>query len=176
MISVKKINYCVGMDNGTNKRFLSKGFPEVFVINHNGIVVWQGHPADAKFQEAIVRALENAPPPFLDSVYLGPFEDFRRDLSGGKFFAKAYQQLMAKAEDVNSPDSELASEIIEEIERRINKKIEEANNLQTADPASALEFYQRILKNYAGATATASAQAAYDKLKNDPNANENNSN
>ena len=175
-ISEKKINYCVGMDGGTNKRFKSTGFPTIFVIDHTGTVVWRGHYPEEEFEEALVKALEKAPPPFLEGVHLGPFEAFRLDLSGGNSFTKAYQQLKTRAGNINSQDSKLTAEIIDDIESRINKKVEEANNLREADSAAALELYHRIVKNYTGAAATTSAQAAYDKLKNDPNANENNSN
>lgn len=166
-IREKGINYHIGMDSGISKRFLFKGIPTAFVINHAGKVVWQGHPMSEEFEAAIAGALEAAPQPFLDGVELGPFEDFRLQLSGGRDFVKVYRRLKSEAERSDSEDGEIAGEIIEAIDSRIAKKIEEAASLRESDPAAAFGLYRQIVKNYRGIEAAKPAVAAHDELRND---------
>jgi len=166
-IREKGINYHIGMDSGISKKFLFKGIPTAFVINHASKVVWQGHPMSEAFEAAITGALEAAPQPFLDGVELGPFEDFRLQLSGGRDFVKVYRRLKSEAEKSDSEDGKIAGEIIEAIDSRIAKKIEEAANLRESDPAAAFELYRQIVKNYRGIEAARPAVAAHDELRND---------
>ena len=169
MIRQKKINYHVAMDGGMSRKFVFQGIPHVFVINHTGQIVWQGDPNDAALETAIVNALEQAPPPFLAGIELGPFEKFRLPLSGGRGFAKTYRQLRIEAKKKQSPDAQIADEITKEIDSRINDKISEAEKSREDDPLAAFRLYERIAKNYKGARPAIKASTQYTKLKNDPN-------
>lgn len=167
MIQRRKINYHVGMDNGVSEKFLFGGIPTAFVISHTGTVVWQGHPANHEFENAIVRALETAPQPFLAGVELGPYENLRSQLSGGRDFAKEYHRLKTEAEDSNSQNTDIARKIIEAINVGIDKKIQEAQKLRVTDPAAAFELYQQIVKNYKGIDVVKPAIVVYTELESD---------
>ena len=163
----KRINYHIGMDDGISKKFSFKGIPMVFVISHTGRVVWQGRPMDQAFEAAIVNAIEAAPQPFLAGVELGPFENLRLQLSGGAGFAWSYRQLRIEAKRGGSEDSKITLEIINAIDNRIEKKIEEAAVLRETDPVAAFELYRQIVKKYRGIEVVRPAVAAHDELKND---------
>ena len=161
-----KINYHIGLDNGVGKKFLFKGIPKVFVISHTGEVLWEGGPMNRGFESAIINALQAGPPPFLIGLELGPFESLRLQLSGGRGFVKAYRKLKTEAQESDFRDSEVASEIIKEIDTRIKARIKQAEGLRRTDPIVAFELYQQIVKNYRGIEATRTAVAAHDELKN----------
>ena len=167
MIQRRKINYHVGMDDGVSKKFLFGGIPTAFVISHTGTVVWQGHPTNRNFENAILKALESAPKPFLAGVELGPYENLRSQLSGGRDFAKEYHRLKTEAEDSNSQNTDIAGKIIEAIDAGIDKKIQEAQKLRVTDPAAAFELYRQIVKNYKGIDVVKPAIVVYTELEND---------
>jgi thiol-disulfide isomerase/thioredoxin len=165
-LSREKINYHIGMDDGINKKFSIDGIPTAFVISHIGRVVWQGHPMSRGCEDAIVNALEAVPEAFLAGVKLGPFEGLRLQLSGGTGFVKSYRQLRIEAKK-DSEDGKIALEIINAIDGRLEKKIEEAAKLRETDPVAAFELYSRIVKKYRGIELVGPAVAAHDELKND---------
>ncbi|MHC4911841.1 MAG: TlpA family protein disulfide reductase [Planctomycetota bacterium] len=161
------INYHIAMDTGISDNFSFRGIPTAFVVDSAGQILWQGHPMDWNFETAIVAALEAAPPPFLDGVELGPFEDLRLQLSGGRGFLKAYRRLKIRSREQNSPDSEIAAQIIETIDAKLEKQIQHADKLRETDPAEAFTLYRRIVKNFRGAQVAAPAVVAHDQLRKD---------
>ena len=168
-ITQNKINYHVAMDNGLSAKFQFVGIPTAFVIDHTKTVVWQGHPLTPTFELAIQNAVENAPPPFLDGIELGPFEDLRFQLSGGREFLNAYRKVQANAGKNNSPNTQVAKKIKDAIDSKIQEKIEQANALQQTDPAAAFLIYKQIVRNYRGIKIVTPAIEAHDLLRNEPN-------
>lgn len=162
----KSIKYHIAMDNNIRKKFHFEGIPKAFVISHTGKVVWQGHPQQQDFEAAIVKALKAAPKPFLDGIELGPFEQLREQLSGGRGFFKAYRTLKSKADKPDISSSQIAKVILKEIDNRIEAKIQEAEKLRTTNPAAGFELYKRLTKKFRGIEAIKPAKAAYDELKN----------
>ena len=161
------INYHIAMDTGIADNFSFRGIPTAFDIDSSGGLSWQGHPMDWNFETAIVAALEAAPPPFLDGVELGPFEDLRLQLSGGRDFLKAYRRLKLQSRKKDSPDSKIAAQIIETIDAKIEKQVKQADKLRETDPTEAFTLYRRIVKNFRGIDATRSAVTAHDQLQKD---------
>ena len=146
----KPIKYHIAMDNNISKRFYFKGIPTVFVISHTGEIVWQSHHKRQDFEAAIVKALKAAPKPFLDGIELGPFEQLREQLSGGRGFSKAYRTLESKADNRDISSSQIARVILKEIDTRIEAKIQEAEKLRTTNPAASLELYKHLTKKFRG--------------------------
>ncbi|UCF43841.1 MAG: TlpA family protein disulfide reductase [Planctomycetota bacterium] len=161
------INYHIAMDTGISDNFSFRGIPTAFVIGSTGNLTWQGHPMNWNFETAIVAALEAAPPPFLDGVELGPFEDLRLRLSGGRDFLRAYRRLKIRARKQNSPDSKIATKIIETIDAKIQEQVKQADKLRETDPAEAFTLYRRIVKNFRGVETARSAVIAQDQLRKD---------
>lgn len=60
VIRDKKINYNVAMDGGLSNKFSVSSIPVVFVVDHRGVICWQGHPDSPDFEAAIVIALKAA--------------------------------------------------------------------------------------------------------------------
>lgn len=168
-ITQNKINYHVAMDNGLSAKFQFVGIPTAFVIDHTKTIVWQGHPLTPTFELAIQNALENAPPPFLDGIELGPFEDLRLPLSGGREFLNAYRKIQANANKTDSPNTQVAKKIKAAIHSRIQEKIDYANSLRKTDPAAAFLIYKQIVRNYRGIEIVKPAIEAHDLLRNEPN-------
>ena len=161
------INYHIAMDTGISDSFSFRGIPTAFVIDSSGKLAWQGHPMDWNFETAIVAALEAAPPPFLNGVELGPFEDLRLQLSGGRDFLRAYRRLRIESRRKDSPDSQIAAEIIETIDAKIKEQIQQADKLRETDPAEAFTLYRRIVRNFRGVEVTRSAVTSHDELRQD---------
>ncbi|UCC21519.1 MAG: redoxin domain-containing protein [Planctomycetota bacterium] len=161
------INYHIAMDTAISDNFSCRGIPTAFVIDSSGKLVWQGHPMDWNFETAIVAALEAAPPPFLNGVELGPFEDLRLQLSGGRDFLRAYRRLRIESRRKDSPDSKIAAEIIETIDAKIKEQIQQADKLRETDPAEAYTLYRRIVRNFRGVEVTRSAVTSHDELRQD---------
>ena len=168
-ITKNEINYHVAMDNGLSAKFQFVGIPTAFVIDHTKTIVWQGHPLTPTFELAIQNAIENAPPPFLDGIELGPFEELRLQLSGGREFLNAYRKILANANKADSPNTQVAKKIKDAIDSRIQEKIDYANSLRQTDPAAAFLIYKQIVRNYRGIEIVKPAIEAHDLLKNEPN-------
>ena len=145
----KKINYHVAMDNGTADWFGIRSYPTAVVVNHCGKVVWRGSSWNLDFEKAIKKALSEGPPPLLAGVDLGPFARHSRSLCGGKDFAKTYRTIKSHAKST-SKHSEVAERIIVTINRRISRRISEADTLRTTDPKKAHLIYREIVKRYDG--------------------------
>ena len=60
-VKEKRINYHVAIDKGTADWFGVKGYPTVTVVNHKGIVLWQGYPWDKEFEKEIQKAVKAIP-------------------------------------------------------------------------------------------------------------------
>ncbi len=172
IIRQKKINYHIALDanpsffEGISKRFYFNAIPIAFVIDHNGTVVWQGHPLGPGFEAAVAQAVEAAPQPLLKDIELEQFEEFRDRLCSGDFL-KIYRRLKTKAEEDTSSDGKAAKKIIEAIDNKIKEKLEQAAELRKTDPVAAFELYEQIVKNHRGIEAvTPAVIAACDELKN----------
>jgi len=164
----KNINYHVALDNGTANWFDVKGYPTLVVVDHKGMVVWQGYTWNGGFEKALKAALAAAPPPLLVDVELGPFEHLKKPLFGGDGFAEAYNQIKAGANgNGNSTKTRAAAKnIVGTIDKRIARQIERADLLCAADPVSAYYRYADIVSKYDGIEAVEPARAACLRLKN----------
>jgi len=165
-VQKKGINYHVAIDNGTADWFGITGYPTVFVVNHQGVVVFEGYPWSLEFEKAVAEAIKQAPPPLLAGIDLGPFDYLKEPLCGGKNFAKAYKTIELKGKnDKISENATVAKQIVQTIDRRITEKTRKADRLRVTDPAGACEIYADIVAKYDGIKAAHPAKAAYLDLK-----------
>ncbi len=161
----KGIDYHVAIDNGTVDWFGVTGYPTVAVVNHCGKVVWQGHPWNSGFEKAVIKAITAGPPPLLAGVDLGPFEDFKSSLWGGKDFAKAYKKIASNIGDCkNLERCTAAKQIVETINQRIQQKISSAEKLIDTAPLEAYGIFAEIVSKYDGIEVTVPARQAWQKL------------
>jgi thiol-disulfide isomerase/thioredoxin len=167
-VSKRTIKYHIGMDNKISRKFHFQGIPTAFVISHTGNVVWQGHPMQRDFETAIIKAIEAAPKPFLDGIELGPFENLREPLSGGKGFSQAYHRLGVLAKKPDAKQARAAKILMKKIDEKIKQKINEAAELRKTDTTGSLKLYEQLTKKFKGTEAIKPAKAAYDELKNNP--------
>lgn len=165
-VKQKGINYHVAIDNGTADWFGIRSYPTAVVVNHQGKVVWKGHPWKAEFERAIRRALEAGPRPLLSRIDLGPFEHLKKNLCGGSGFARAYREIESFTDSSKDPElSAIAKEIIDTIDRRIFQQIDQAEKLRSKDILAAYRIYKNIVTKYDGIEITEPAQKAYLELK-----------
>ncbi len=52
------INYHVGMADGLQHQFGVEGIPAVFIIDTEGMIVWQGHPMDDQMENTIQQLID----------------------------------------------------------------------------------------------------------------------
>ncbi|MHC4618063.1 MAG: TlpA family protein disulfide reductase [Planctomycetota bacterium] len=166
LVREKGINYPVAIDNGTADWFGIRGYPTLVLVNHRGKVVWQGHPWDLELEQVIQRAIAAGPPPLLAGVDLGHFWYLRKELFGGRAFAKAYREIKLHTTDAEQvEDAALAERIIRTIDLRILGRTREADNLRKTDLLGAYRIYADIVAKYGGIKAAEPAKAAYLELK-----------
>jgi thiol-disulfide isomerase/thioredoxin len=164
-VEKKKINYHIGMDSGIGERLGVSGIPMAFIINHEGKIVWSGHPANSRFEDAIDSAVRAAPMPILAGVEMGPFSHLRIKLCGGKNFAKAYTEVETTAQKTNSPDRIVASTIIRTVNEKLRKKIAAAKQVKASNPQAALPIYKEIVDNFGGIRLTKEIEQTYRQLR-----------
>lgn len=162
----KRINYHVAIDNGTTDWFGVTGYPTVAVVNHLGIIAWQGFPWKPEFEKAIAKAVADAPPPLLAGADLGPYKQHADALWGGKNFAAAYNKIRADMSKLNKPPTAAAAKIIiATIDKNILLKIRQAELLAASDPTSAFCLYTEIIEKYDGIEVVKPAKIAYLKMR-----------
>ena len=166
VIAQKGINYTIGLDNGTADWYGISGYPTVFVVDHRGIVTWQGYPWNKEFEKEIRKALDACPVSFLADVDLGPFGRYKDALRGGKDFAKAYRQIKSKINKGKGTKVSLSAErIIETFDRRLLQEIAKADKLSVTDPLGAYRMYADIVNKYDGIDAVGRAKLSYRQLQ-----------
>ena len=164
-----KINFHIGMDNGTSRKYFCNAIPTAFVVDHTGKITWQGHPSSPhnELEAEIEKAVLRAGPVLLAGMELGPFEHLRGSLRGGKNFTGAYRELKSEVDDGQSQSGQMAKQIIKTIDEKITEQIEEAARLRQSDPAASFSLYYSIINRYRGAEPTKTAAEAWMEMKND---------
>ncbi|MFC1676081.1 TlpA family protein disulfide reductase [Planctomycetota bacterium] len=166
VIREKGINYAIGLDNGTSDWYGITGYPTVFVVDHRGVVIWQGYPWDKKFEKEIRKALAACPVPYLAGVDLGSFGRYKDALRGGKDFVEAYGQIKSKIGTDNGTKVSLSAElIIETFDRGLLQEIAKADKLSITDPLAAYRIYADIVGKYGGIDAVGRARSSYLELR-----------
>jgi thiol-disulfide isomerase/thioredoxin len=163
-IEKKEINYHIGMDNGLSDQLGVTAIPMAFVISHEGKILWNGHPGDARFLEVLQSAVKAAPQPMLAGVEMGRFSHLRVKLCGGKNFAKAYTEVETYTQKTDSPDQPVANTIINTINEKLTTKIVAAKQVKESDPQAALPLYKEIVENFGGIRLTKDIETAYQQL------------
>ncbi|MDO8302105.1 MAG: TlpA disulfide reductase family protein [Sedimentisphaerales bacterium] len=164
-VEKKKINYHIGMDKGLGDKLGVRGIPTAMIVGHDGRILWNGHPADARFEEMLSSAVKAAPKPMLAGVDLGRFAYLRIKLCGGKSFAKAYTEVDAYTQKADSPDQTVANTIITTINGKIRQKIDAAEQIRTSNPQAAMLMYKQIIDSYGGIRLTKEIEPHYIELK-----------
>ncbi|MFH1021861.1 MAG: redoxin family protein [Planctomycetota bacterium] len=163
-IQSKGMNYAVAMDDDTGSRYGVTGIPHASVVNHEGVVVWDGHPGGEGMEAAIEKALDAAPPPLLAGVDLGVFSALKKPLSGGKDFAGAYRSVAAKIGGSDAALGTVARAIVETVDKRIKGKMDEAQALREKEPYEAYRIFSRLVECYGGIDLVKPAQDACREL------------
>ncbi|MHC4126119.1 MAG: TlpA family protein disulfide reductase, partial [Planctomycetota bacterium] len=125
------INYHVAIDNGSADWYRIKGYPTIVVVNHLGIVVWEGYPWSSDLEQAIEQAIAAGPPPLVAGVDLGPFENLKKPLWGGRGFTRAYKKIQNAAQSKQpGRQADCAREILQTINHRLAQRIQKADDLR----------------------------------------------
>jgi|GEM_PF-1263651 len=164
-IKQKEINYNVAMDAGNSLEYSVTEIPTVFIVNHEGIVVWRGYPWDGQFDKMVRKVVAEAPPAVTGGVALGPFEKYKDDLHGGKRFATAYRDIKTQSETPDNPDAHTARGIILAIDLTIIRRINQAHVLRYSEPSSAYHIYSELATRYGGIAVTQPAVEAVAAMK-----------
>jgi hypothetical protein len=161
------LKHFVGMGMDTARKYYVRYMPDAYVINHEGIIIWKGHPGDPNFERAIAYAVKNAPPAMLKDVYMGPFEEMRFELSGMKGFSKAYKKLRTEAGKQDSKDAKFAGSIIEVIDEILARKLEKIEKLIKDEPDKAMAKLKKFSFKFRGSPAADIAKQKLEKLKSE---------
>jgi hypothetical protein len=162
----KKLNNIyTAMDDGAGDKLDAAWIPYSYIIGSDGKVVWQGHPQVKEFEQALQKAVKNAPPAFLKGVDLGPFENLRFQLSGFRGFPRAYRTLRVESRKDKSKNAALAAKIIDTVDKKIESQIEQIRSKQNEDPQTALSSYRELISKFKGAEPMEKAETEYEKLQ-----------
>jgi hypothetical protein len=168
--SHKDMIYPVAADSGeTGKAYGVSGVPHAFLISHEGVVIWEGHPKSGELSDKVRDAVSAIP--------VDPFTEMEREKDFSKRLKSALKDAIkrkfssAVASSKKVLDNEKSSEKEKSDAKRVIDKIEETgkSELSTADSFSAkkwfydaLETLKKIEKDFAGLDA---AKTASEKIK-----------
>lgn len=164
-IEKKNINYHIGMDRGLSGRLGVNSIPKVFVISHDGEILWSGNPRSTRFEEMLKLAVNAAPKPMLAGIDLGRFSYLRIKLCGGRNFAKAYAELEGCAKGCDCSEKICACKVFGIVNEKLREKIAIAQDLREKNPQAALPMYKEIADNYGGISLTREIESTYYQLK-----------
>jgi TolA-binding protein len=162
--------YPVASDSGeTGNAYGVSGVPQAYLISHEGIVIWEGHPKSGELAQKVRDAVSAIPAdPFTE---MEKDKDFSKRLKSALKDAAKRKFSAAVASCKKVLDDEKASEKEKSDAKKVIDKIEELakSELDTADSYSAkkwfydaLETLKKIEKDFAGLDA---AKTASEKIK-----------
>jgi thiol-disulfide isomerase/thioredoxin len=164
-VEKKKINYNIAMDNGLSDRLGVNGIPTLFVISHEGKILWNGHPGDSRVERTLDSAVSAAPKPILAGVDMGRFSHLRIRLCGGRNFARAYSEIEACAKVCDCSEKICACRIFGIVNEKLRAKITAAQEARQSDPKTAMLMYKEIMDNYGGISMTKQVEQIYLELQ-----------
>jgi uncharacterized membrane protein YheB (UPF0754 family) len=162
--SRKDMIYPVAADSGeTGNAYGVSGVPHAFLISHEGVVIWEGHPKSGELSDKVRDAVAAIPTdPFTE---MQNEKDFSKRLKSALKDAIKRKFSSAVASSKKVLEDEKSSEKEKSDAKRVIDKIEETgkSELSTADSFSAKKwFYEKIEKDFAGLDA---AKTASEKIK-----------
>lgn len=178
--SHKDMIYPVAVDNGeTAKAFGVSGVPHAFLISHEGVVIWEGHPKSAELNQKVRDAVSAIPQdPFTE---MEKEKDFSKRLKSALKDAQKRKFSAAVASCKKVVDDEKASEKEKSDAKKVADKIEEIgkSELDSASSLSAkkwyydaLEILKKIEKDFAGLDVAKTASEKIAEIEKDESAKE----
>ncbi len=156
----QKVNYTILSKANVPGKMSFRGIPKVFVFDHTGAVVFDGHPADKAMEQAIVGALKRRPHPLLGEMKYTAMRAVATDAKAGRL-GRAWKACEKKA-DAEGRAGEEAKYLLANLKRYADRQKRRAEKQQTEAPAKCLATWQELNRRYVG---TEIAEQAGSKLK-----------
>ena len=134
------------------------GVPHAIVFNASGNCVYRGHPGNRSFEEAVKKAMTEAPPPVLAAKDFKKLAGLVDSLRKGALPADVIKSAEKKTGDSDAQTAAEARTIVEKLTAWGKKRLEEAQALKTDKPyecwkalnALTVDFKDRDVGNEAG--------------------------
>ena len=137
-----------------------RGIPHVFVFDHTGRVVFEGHPFDKRMERAIVAALKRRPHPVLGDMKYTALRGAAAKVKSGKL-GEAWKECSVK-KDADGQAGKEASYLLARLEAHAKRLAEKAERCRTTSPARCVELLKKLQRLYAG---TPYGRKAAEKLQ-----------
>lgn len=157
-----EMNYPVAMDTELEAKLGVRAIPAAFLVDQSGMIAWQGHPMDPKFEEEIQRQLNEWVVKLEDFDELKPLaqEILRK---GGK---ETIDRLIALTEEGEHADE--AKRLKASIEKLAELQLEKAQKTAEENPVEAIGDFDKLATRYEGLEAATKAAGAAEAIRNDP--------
>lgn len=169
LLADNKCDYPVYQFLTTSLAPAAPGIPNVYIIDHTGKLVWQGHPKNmAPVFEKYVKLVPNYDPNSLlgGAIELKAFKSYASNLRIGRNAERAIKQIEARKER-NPEVAEEADAIITACYGWADKVVEEISTNLDAYPSKAVIAYQKLAKTFPSRAAEfkeAMAELSKDKV------------
>ena len=141
-------------------------FPTLVLFDHNGKVIFSGHPKDSG--DKFATAMKSIPDPLLGADPYKKLSTLTDKIKQRKELGKILAEL--KTKHLNSEDAEEKSEaerLVERLTRYGNKLLRQAGAKKAKEPLECLNRYQQAAALYKGDTIGDTAEKAIKELKED---------
>jgi len=159
-----RVNYTI-VQGGRVLEDNSRGIPHMFLFDHTGKCVFEGHPSGAA--NAVKTTMAAAPHPLLADLPLKKLAKLRQALKSGQPVGTVLKQAKSKT---NASDAETAAEaqgIVERCAAYGDKVMKEAEELAESDPYECCALLEKIKKDFAGTDQGAAADKKLAERKRD---------
>jgi len=125
-----------------------RGIPHVFVFDHTGKVVYEGHPMDKQMDRTIVAALKRRPHPILGEMKYRELRAAASEVKAGRL-GQAWK-LCAARKDAEGPAGEEARFLLGRLDRHAQRVLTRTEGCRKDSPGECMEMLTELRKQYAG--------------------------
>jgi thiol-disulfide isomerase/thioredoxin len=152
-------------DNGQVKGKPFSGIPKMFVFDHEGKLIYDGHPTGAR--KIIEEAVAKIPPPLPGPGEFKKLGAIAKKLATCKGLGATMVELDKKAQDKDEETVKEAQTLLERVKEYGNRRVKSAESCKTSDPALCEKLYGEIAENFKGSSIGDQAAETLKALKND---------
>ena len=158
-------NYTIVSRASVPGKMTFRGIPKVFVFDHTGAIVFDGHPGDKAMDRAIVAALKRRPHPLLGDVKYTVMKAAAAHVVAGRL-GRAWTACEAKRKDTGRAGEE-SKLLLANLDRYASSLQKRTEKYRTEDPARCLAVLKKLKTEFAGCEISTAADAKLKELAGD---------
>jgi thiol-disulfide isomerase/thioredoxin len=168
-LKANNVNFPVYQDFYSSQAPGGTSIPHAFIINQNGKIVAEGHPAELYTKiKAIIDSAPNPPPGALKGLKLQYWQEIESKVKAGKPYATIFIKLNKEALK-ETPKGREAKEIVAKIKENVEIQFEDLKKKSETMPLNILKKLKPFIKQTKGMKVGAKAGELYKILYSDIN-------